>query len=261
LVQQATAVANGITLRLPAYAGGTPPRTIAERRSRMRGSIAASFVAPELVADAIPATTLEALWVEVRDVGDVGGRPLYASAPPPEGVDARYERDLEFGGRTWRLRMQPRQPIAAAWPHSILWPGLLASVLLASLVWSVAGTRRRALDLGLRMSHRYRGSGQRCRTLNDLLPALVLLARDEDGRILYANQAACARLGGEIEQGIQLDALFEDPAMRRRLRDPGDGSDWNNVEAVLVSLNGDRFWATISIERVRVGRSEERRVG
>ena len=253
LVQQATPVANGITLRLPAYAGGTPPRTLAERRARMRGSIAASFVAPELVADAIPATTLEALWIEVLDVGDIGGAPLYVSGPPPEGVDVLHERDLHFGGRTWRLRMRPREPIAAAWPHSILWPGLLASVLLASLVWSVAGTRRRALDLGLRMSHRYRESEQRFRTLNDLLPALVLLARDEDGRILYANQAACARLGGEIEQGIQLDALFEDPAMRRRLREPGDGSDWNNVEAVLVSLNGDRFWATISIERVRVG--------
>src|SRR5690606_27310054 len=53
-----------------------------------------------------------------------------------------------------------------------------------------------------------------------------------------------------------------------RLRlDPGDGKEpedglpaadsgeesWNNVDAVLVSLGGDRFWVATSIARIRVG--------
>ena len=255
LVQQGgDTAANGIILRLPVYAGGPPPRTIAERRARMRGSIAASFVARELVAEAIPAATLESLAVVVEDITD-GGDPrlLFESGGVPGGTPLLFERDLRFGGRDWRVRMWPVEPLVAAWPGSILWPGLLASTLLALLVWSVAGTRRRALDLGWRMSHRYRESEQRFRTLNDLLPALVLLARDEDGCILYANQAACARLGGQIEQGIRMDALFEDPALRRMLRERGEDAHWSNVEAVLVSLNGDRFWVTTSIARVRVG--------
>ena len=250
LVQQDGGGADGITMRLPVYAGGAPPRTEAERRARLRGSIAASFIAAELIADAIADDTLEDLWIGIDDATDAAAQPLYMSGSAPVGVATLHERELRFGGRTWRIRMQPREPLTAAWPQSILWPGLIASALLALLVWSVASTRRRALDLGWRMSHRYRESEQRFRTLNDLLPALVLLARDEDGCILYANQAACARLGAAIEQGIRLEALFEDPALRRMLRDRG--GDWGNVEAVLVSLNGDRFWVTASVARVRV---------
>lgn len=253
LVQQGGGEADGITLRLPVYAGGAPPLTVAARRARMRGSVAASFIAGDLVADAIAPETLESLVVAVADVTDGTPHRLFASGAVPDGVQPLFERELRFGGRAWRVSMWPVGPLVAAWPMSILLPGLLASTLLALLVWSVAGTRRRALDLGWRMSHHYRESEQRFRTLNDLLPALVLLARDEDGCILYANQAACARLGGEIEQGIRLDALFEDPSLRRMLRERGDDAHWSNVEAVLVSLNGDRFWVTTSIARVLVG--------
>src|SRR3546814_853720 len=168
-------------------------------------------------------------------------------------------RELHFGGRTWHVSMQPRRALALDWPQSPMWPGLLASVLFALLVWSIAGTRRRALELGWRMSHRYRESEQQFRTLNDLLPALVLLARPEDGQIIYANQAACARLGDDIVQGVALDSLFEDPTLRRRLRgDDADTAaddelDWNNIDAVLVSLTGERFWVATSIARIRVG--------
>jgi len=252
LVQRGSS-ANGVTLRLPIFSGGPPPRTPAERRERIRGSIAASFEAGELLDDAVGHGAAEALWIEVIDATGDDAVLLYASGTPPARAEAQFLRKLRFGGRTWQVRILPMQPLGASWPQSVLWPGLLASMLLALLVWSVAGTRRRALDLGLRMSYRYRESEQRFRTLNDLLPALVLLARDEDGSILYANQAARARLGGAIDQGIRLDSLFEDPALRRNLRSREDRAHWNNVEAVLVSLAGDRFWVTTSIARVWVG--------
>src|SRR5690606_36360979 len=84
---------------------------------------------------------------------------------------------------------------------------------------------------------------------------LVLLARPADGTVLYANLAACARVGDRVV-GVALDALFEDPALRRRLRDEDGGARWDNVEAVLVSLGGDRFWVSTSIARVRVGDEE-----
>ena len=245
---------DGITLRLPIYSGGPPPATVAERRARLRGSIAASFIARELIGSAIEPQAREALRISIEDVTDGPGRPLYATEPGPvAAAGIAYQREIRFGGRSWRMRMQPGEPLAAPWPATTMWLGMLASVLLALLVWSVAGTRRRALELGWRMSHRYRESEQRFRTLNDLLPALVMMARDEDGSILYANQAACARLGGEIEHGIRLDALFEDPALRRMLRQRGEEAHWDSVEAVLVSLNGDRFWATTSVAHVEVG--------
>ncbi|MDQ2703084.1 MAG: EAL domain-containing protein [Pseudomonadota bacterium] len=240
----------GVTLRLPVYAPGPPPQTLAERRQRLRGSIAASLLVKRVIADAVPAQSFDAMRLTVAEVG--GDRLLYDSGPEfPTSPNGAVIRELHFGGRIWQVSMQPRVGLALGWPQSPVWPGLLASVLFALLVWSIAGTRRRALELGWRMSHRYRESEQQFRTLNDLLPALVLLARPEDGLVIYANQAACARLGGGIEQGIALDSLFEDPTLRRRLR--GDGEDWNNVDAVLVSLGGDRFWVATSIARIRVG--------
>ncbi len=265
-------VGDGVTMRLPIYAPGAPPRTLAERRARMRGSIAASFLARRLIADAIPAANLERIRVVVTDES-AGGQVLYVSAAPGGGMQAKQgvEHEMRFGGRAWRIAMQPRQPMVAVldWSQSFLWPGLLASTLLALLVWSVASTRRRALELGWRMSHRYRESEQRFRILNDLLPALVLLARPGGGRIIYANQAACARLGGGIEQGVGLDSLFEDPALRQQLRrqapdapdapvaaGPMPDERWDNVEAVLVSLGGDRFWVATSIARIRIGDEE-----
>src|SRR5690606_1591009 len=225
------------TLRLPAYTPGPPPRSKAERRERLRGSLAISLLAQRVIADAIPATNLEAMRLLVSDSED--GRTLYDSDPDAGALSSRaIMRELHFGGRVWQVSMQPRRTMALAWPQSTLWPGMLASLLFALLVWSIAGTRRRALELGSRMSHRYRESEQQFRTLNDLLPALVLLARPDDGQIIYANHAACARLGAHIEQGVTLESLFEDPTLRRRLRGEdtgGRGSDetWNNVDAVL----------------------------
>jgi diguanylate cyclase (GGDEF)-like protein/PAS domain S-box-containing protein len=258
-------VGDGVTMRLPVYTPGAPPRTLAERRARMRGSIAASFLARSLIADAIPPANLERIRVVVTDES-AGGQVLYVSAAAAGGMATQQgiEHELRFGGRDWRIAMQPRQPVVAAlgWSQSLLWPGLLASTLLALLVWSVANTRRRALELGWRMSHRFRESEQRFRILNDLLPALVLLARREDGCIIYANQAACRRLGEHIEQGVSLDSLFEDPALRQQLRQAPDApiatgpmpdEGWDNVEAVLVSLGGDRFWVATSIARIRIG--------
>jgi len=243
----------GVTMRLPVYSPGTPPRTPEARRERMVGSLAASFLVRRLIADAIPADTLQRMRVVVLDATDAVPVALYDSGG--RGVGAAMEQDIAFGGRVWRLAMQPRAEAAAVpfeWTQSTLWPGLIASVLFALLAWSVANTRRRALELGWRMSHRFRESEQRFRALNDLLPALVLLARPSDGVVLYANLAASARLGEGVV-GVALDALFEDPALRRRLREGDGGARWDNVEAVLVSLGGDRFWVSTSIARVRVG--------
>jgi diguanylate cyclase (GGDEF)-like protein/PAS domain S-box-containing protein len=245
----------GVTMRLPVYSPGVPPRTAGERRDRMRGSLAASFLVRRLISDAIPADTLARMRIVVTDATGGARDVLYDSGGEAHGE--AIEHDIAFGGRTWHLAMQPHAAGAPLpdWTQSMLWPGLIASVLFALLAWSVASTRRRAIELGWRMSHRFRESEQRFRALNDLLPALVLLARPSDGVVLYANLAASARLGDGVV-GVGLDALFEDPALRRRLRGHDGEERWDNVEAVLVSLGGDRFWVSTSIARVRVGDEE-----
>ena len=249
----ASGAADGVIVRLPVYSPGKPPRTLAERRARMRGSIGVSFRIGSLIETGLPGEVRRSLHVKVGDVTDGRVVPLFDSrpgwAPAPDAAPGhRFEYRLAFGGRVWQVAMVPLQPrpVILAWTESILPPGLLASLLLGLLVWSLLRTQRRALTLGRRMSRRYRESEERFRALNELLPALVLLADVEGGRVTYINQAARTYLGGHL-CGQSLTSLFEDAG----LRDPV-GTGWVSAETVLRGEGGECFWASVSIARVRL---------
>ncbi|MCY7355130.1 MAG: EAL domain-containing protein [Lysobacter sp.] len=249
---------DGITLRLPVYTSGAAPRSLAERRQRMVGSLAMSFRIGSLIESALPQEARSKLHVQVSDITGGAVLPLYESGLASHQDIAsgyQFDRELAYGGRVWRVAMYPIGKTAAGlpWQQSIWMPGVISSLLLALLVWSVATTRRRAIELGWQMSRRYRESEERLRNLNDLMPALVLMARTDDDRIDYANQAARERLGSEVGNGgAALAALFEDPDVRNSLTTIDGDTEWRNVEAVMCTLNGDRFWASTSISPVEV---------
>ena len=244
----------GVVVRLPVYSSGPVPGSIAERRQRERGALAMSMRVRPLLLAALPVEALQHSRVRVYDVTGAKPLALYDSGAAALPGAPSYGGQVTFGERRWQLLLQPRD---RGYDASLLWTvganGAIASLLLASLFWSVATTRRRAVRLGRQMSARYRESEERFRSLNDLLPALVLMARADDGRIIYANQAAAARLGERVAAGTDLGLLFEDEALRRRLLEHEGEAHWSNVDAVLTSLNGDRFWAATSVARVRVG--------
>lgn len=246
------ATPDGITLRLPIFDSGTSPQTIEQRRARFRGSIAVSFRANDLIISALPDPLLRELRMQITDVTGAQALPLFDSAPdrtmPASGYG--YARQLAYGGRVWSIRMQPLHAGLGTtpWRSPTLPAGMLVSVLLALLVYSVASTRQRALELGRQMSRRYRESEERFRALNELLPALVLLAEAEDGRITYANQAARDRLGEQLVQR-DLPELFEDHALHAQLMGTGT-RDCERVEALLYNDAGVRFWASVAITRI-----------
>ncbi len=245
---------DGVTLRLPIYTPGPPPTTVPERRTRMRGSLAVSFQISRLIESALPQGVRQTMHIQVADVTGEAALPLFDSHPSrhAHGVapTQEFDRRLRYGGRVWRVRIHPVEhaPPGLQLGDSMLWPGLLASLLLALLVWSVATTRRRALDLGWRMSRQYRESEERFRALNDRLPALVLLADGKDGRITYVNQAARHRLGEPVYQ-LDLPELFADTEFREHLLDP-DSPGCSNTEVILYGMDGERFWANVSVSRV-----------
>ena len=102
------APADGVTLRLPVYTPGPPPADLEERRERMRGSLAVSFRAGDLIEQSLTEDARGQLHVTVSDLTGDTLVPLYDSHPG-EHADAaggyQFQRDLQFGGRTWRLRM------------------------------------------------------------------------------------------------------------------------------------------------------------
>ena len=250
---------DGITIRLPVFSGGPQPANLAQRRAREVGSLAASFRVESLIEGALPAETLERFDMRVIDITDGGDRLLYGSGNL--AMTARdapvFERDIRYGGRTWRVQAQARAGASdtSSMPWLTFGIGVLASLLLATLAWSIAGTRARALRLAHDMAAQYRQSEERFRVLNELLPALVMLAREDDGQLVYANHACRSRLSmGEDVSRFHLGDMVEDASLRARIAaaSAGPGTILNE-SARLQAPNRESFWATLSVSRIMLG--------
>jgi diguanylate cyclase (GGDEF)-like protein/PAS domain S-box-containing protein len=266
LIQRAGEPGNnrdGITIRLPAFSAGPLPRDLAERRARFIGSIAASFQVRSLIDLALPRETRESMDVRVVDVSDGARWPLFyaprnlpAPIGTPEGLEYRFSRDLKYGGRTWRMELSGRPGGAnVVWlPALTLAGGVLASILLASLAWSTASTRARALVLAGRMSSQFRESEARFRALNELLPTLVLLARP-DGSLVYANQSARDRLAIADPTVVpqSLYALCDDPVPAQTMREAAAaGLPLRNMTVRCSGAGHEPFWANLSVTPIEL---------
>ena len=248
---------DGVTIRLPVFSAGPPPRDLAERRARELGSLAASFRISRLVSDALPDETLENFQVQVHDVTGGGRIMVFSHGEAGAATDDGIVRDIAYGGRTWRIEARPlAQADPSGWMPALTFGiGVLASLLLATLAWSIAGTRARALALAGEMAAQYRQSEERFRALNELLPALVMLVRVQDGCLVYANQACRDRFGieGDVSQ-VRLADLVEDAWLRERIEDlAGAPDDILNETARLRGANDAPFWSTLSVSTIQLG--------
>ncbi|WP_240183447.1 bifunctional diguanylate cyclase/phosphodiesterase [Arenimonas caeni] len=266
LIQRAgTAGPNdGVTIRLPVYSAGPPPRDLAERRAREIGSLAASFRVGRLISDALPGETRERFHVAVVDVTGGARLPLYedggdeAAARAGLGADdPAYSHEIAYGGRTWRIEARPLLVTdPSGWlPELTFGIGVLASLLLATLAWSIAGTRARALALAGEMTEQFRQSEERFRALNELLPALVMLAHAGDTRLVYANQACRDRFGieGDVSR-VRLVDLVEEGRLREQVAGlAGTPDGIINETARLRGANEASFWSTLSVSTIDLG--------
>lgn len=241
---------DGITLRLPIFSPGAPPATTEARRRREIGSIAVSFRVGGLIASALSQDVTEMFRVRIADVTEGPARPLFDSLPDAApAAGPAIDRRLAYGGRVWHMSLQPRPDgDGMAWTDSALPAGVLASVLLALLVFSITGTRQRAIVLAWNMTRRYRESEERFRALNELLPALVLLADAHDGTITYANGASRERLGASVGER-RLPDLFDDPFLLDELHQRA-ARHLHRVNASLCDDQGHRFWADVAVSPV-----------
>ena len=247
--QYAGPAALGVTVRLPVYSRGPIPVDVAQRRSREIGALAISLRLEPLVYEALGSSVLDRFQVRIRDLDAPGTEAFFDSGTPFIAQAAVQTRTLDFGGRHWEMQLRPRVHVLdPTRVRTVIGAGVTISLLLSLLLWSLSTTRRRAVKMGQRMSQRFRESEARFRTLNELLPALVLLA-DGSGRIVYANQAARLRLGEA--GGPMLADLFADPSLRSRTSDPATlGEDWSSMDAALLGHDGEPFWVNASIAQV-----------
>ncbi|WP_233198811.1 MULTISPECIES: bifunctional diguanylate cyclase/phosphodiesterase [Luteimonas] len=247
-IQAPGTAALGVTLRLPVYSQGPVPADVAARRAREIGALAISLQLEPMVRDALAGRILEFLHVDVRDAGAApGAQAVFVGGSRPAHGGQVMTRALAFGGRRWELRLQPY----AARPdtdqvRAAVVAGVAISVLLSLLLWSMASTHRRALAMGQRMAARFSESEARFRTLNELLPVLVLLADEGTRHVTYANQAARQRLGDVM--GRPLASLFVDTAMVDALV----AADDDDAHEASIIAKAGRFWARVSLAPVVV---------
>ena len=118
----------------------------------MRGTVAASFRVAALIAEAFPASHAgnTGVNVAITDVTEATPLDLFGwTSDAASSPHYRFTRDLPYGGRVWRVTIVATQSMQAV-PRctTMFWPGILSSLLLAALAWSVASTRTRAVELG-----------------------------------------------------------------------------------------------------------------
>lgn len=272
-LRQAPSVASdisGVVMRLPAFSPGHVPGSVSERRERMIGSLGAAFMVQKLVEDALSGGVGDGMAIAVFDVTDDQRIPIYQTHAEASTQGAQtIQRDLAFAQRIWRLELVDLRP-AATWSASaqVLLFGVLSSVLFGALIWSIVGTRGRAITLANVMSERFRTSEQRFRSLNELLPTLVMVFDSATGLITYANQAARRRMGipeggiplADVAPKQVIDQLNgavpgQPVAFQQQLRAADGHEFWASIAASQVELEGSAHWLMVASDV-----SEQRRL-
>jgi diguanylate cyclase (GGDEF)-like protein len=247
------AAVDGFTLRLPVYAAGTVPLTVAARRRLMAGSLGASFRIRNLIDGVMPRAAGLVAEVAVDDVTEGTPSRLYERRLGPADSSRPQRHEIRFGGRIWRVEVRSAAPPPAkAWWASTFWFGAFASVLLAALSWSLMSTRERAITLGRAMSERFRASEERFRKLTELLPSLVAVARREDGELVYQNAAARDRLGHSEDGQRHLADLFGADALALIFDNPEGTTRAADVE--MIDLASESFWASVCVSAIEIDR-------
>ncbi|WP_167285082.1 CHASE domain-containing protein [Marilutibacter alkalisoli] len=235
----------GLLLFVPIYRTGTVPRSPAVRRETMRGWVYAPFYVDHFTAGTLRGDpTVRRILVE--DVTDGEPIPIYAAGDSGEqdGAPAAFEHEvvLEQFGRRWRMAFESH-PAAQAIPqlrnlHLVLALGILASVLLSAIVWTLVRTQRRARKIARRMTEDFRRSEERFRTSMQY-SAIGKALLDSEGCIVEANPALGRIVGLDPDSlaGVHFESLFEDegPDLKEWLTH--EDGDVNSVQRLTRRLH------------------------
>ena len=242
---------SGVVVRLPAFSPGSVPSSIVQRRDRIIGSLGASFMVTQLVEDALSGGVGQHMSINLYDVTDGARLPIYSNFDQqPAESKPSTDSSIEFGQRTWRLELRDLEP-APAWPSwaQVLLFGLLSSVLFGALVWSMVGMRGRAMALADVMTDRFRTSERRFRSLNELLPTLVMLFDERSGMITYANQAARRRMGIS-EDGTPLSQVAPQAVLQQLA--VAHANQPVAFQEQFKAADGHHFWGSVAASQIEL---------
>ncbi len=228
---------DAVALFVPVYWGTEMPEAPGARRSALRGLVSAGILLKPLIDDITRGEDQGVAFELVDAFAAQGPQWLYATPDWPAGGKPDAVRMLDIGGRGWQLRyaIKPGFYDTEGRHQSLflLLGGLAVSISLAAVVWSLAGTRIRALNLAQNMNASLYEALQRNRSHLAYTP-LAVIETDSAFLIREWNPTAERIFGYSREE-----ALGQDP----RLLIPQDGQAEvpSRREALLSSPGGTRI--------------------
>jgi len=143
----------GVLIAYPVYTDGMPLRTEDERRKAVKGWLFSTIIVRDFLRIALGADP-DKLGITLFDVGADNTRSLLFRpvVADDEVVRKPVELRFEVGNRAWLLQLDPaafeaERARLRTTPMLVLAFSLVASLLLFTLVWSMATTRDRALAI------------------------------------------------------------------------------------------------------------------
>ena len=164
--------APGCLMLLPVYQHGPTQQTPGARRSALQGWVFARFLIGELMREVLidkhPGVHLRIHDANAWEADNLifDNDPELTAQRPLEAAWINHDQRVRFGGRSWILNFWTKPSFEAARRHGAsVWvagAGILISLLLFGIAWSLSHTRERALAMAADMT-------QTLRTTNDRL--------------------------------------------------------------------------------------------
>ncbi len=198
---------DAVALFMPVYSGPGLPGSPEERR-RLKGWVSAGILLQPLMEDLLRGEDAGVALSLVDTFAPQGPQQLMSSEGWPQGGMPEAIQKLEAGGRGWQLRYAVKPGFYRTegrnQPLQLLIGGLVISLSLAAVVWSLAGTRVRALALAHGMNATLFEALQRNRSHLESTP-LAVIETDGAFRIREWNPAAERIFGYTREEALGKD--------------------------------------------------------
>jgi PAS domain S-box-containing protein len=232
-VKTANGQYTGLAMRLAVYRNGMKTDTVEERRAAYLGSVGAGFNIDRLMKGVLDEKMLSYMRFVVYDVGATADRPdfpssgakrlLFDSAKMINGSPPRLAEDgtestfvhvlpIKVAGRIWEIHFSAPKAVVIGrvdqlLPFMVAAGGLVLTLLLFGVLYSLSSSRNRALALAAQMTKDLRETEERFRLITENASDLITVINPQ-GRRVYANPAF-GKLFGSAEALIGSDAFGE----------------------------------------------------
>ncbi|UUY07127.1 diguanylate cyclase [Pseudomonas sp. J452] len=213
----ATSVAeDGLVLAAPVYRGAMPEDPAQRQGAALRGYVLASFSLQQLLSGHENSEDALSLSLELRDISGLDGQKLHYRSAQESAPESRllHSRELQLADRRYTLTIRPSALFLQAntTPGGlaiVLTSGMLLTLLLAALLFSLVSQRQRAQLLVREKTAALRQRQSELAQVNSQLRGVLdsatqvsIIATDLDGIIQTFNVGAERMLGYRAEDMI-----------------------------------------------------------